>query len=214
MLDIIGSTMNIYGNKWTHCVCSVGSAARLSAKSHCMKYDTADIKDVSESVRGILNGNTQVVEVGGDDGVSHKVRRLNKGLFLYGITGSGKTHALYAIRKSLGNSACSGVENWVELLAEVKDRMGQGQSTKYVIDNITSNRYVFIDDVGAEKQTEWVQEILYLIVDRCYRHERVLFMSTNLSIAEFSSKYGDRLLSRIHEMCTAHEMDKVDRRIQ
>lgn len=177
-----------------------------------MKYDLADIKDVSPSIRNLLKKNVEHVEVEDESGQKMTKRLVSRGLFLYGITGSGKTHALYAIRKALGGK-CSNVENWVELLSEVKDRMGQGKSAKHVIDSITENRYVFIDDVGAEKQTEWVQETLYLIIDRCYRFERTLFISTNLSIADFSAKYGDRLVSRIAEMCDMHEMESVDRRV-
>lgn len=180
-----------------------------------MKYTNADIKNLSPKLKEIVKKNLSYVDVKEQySDQSHKEPRFSKGLFLYGITGSGKTYALHAINNcALRGFNSSGVETWVEVLSEIKDRMSQNQSSKYTIDAITSKEFVFLDDVGAEKQTDWVQENLYLLVDRCYRYEKTLFISTNLTIQEFSERYGDRLLSRLGEMCELYEMEAVDRRI-
>lgn len=179
-----------------------------------MKYKNAKVQDLSPKLIEILKKNTEVVELQ-EQYSNDKYKKLlfKKGLFLYGITGSGKTHALYAVYNSYLKGRSSGVETWVEILAEIKDRISSNGSTKYVIDNITEREVVFLDDVGAEKQSEFMQETLYLIIDRCYRYERTLFISTNLSLEEFSQRYGDRLLSRIYEMCEVHEMEAIDRRL-
>lgn len=181
-----------------------------------MRYSNATLETVSPKIRELLKVNAEVIEVKDKDTDYLKKKLIiKKGLFMYGITGSGKTYTLYAINKNLRakHVKTSGIENWVELLTEVKDRLAEKLSIKYTIDNITSSDCVFLDDVGAEKSTEWVQEIFYLIIDRCYRNEKTLFISTNLSLEDFTARYGERLLSRISEMCEVYQMENEDKRL-
>lgn len=138
----------------------------------------------------------------------HEKLKCKKGLFLYGCTGSGKTYTLDAIAKKTG----SRVNNWVELLFEAKDRISNG-TVKSFIDNLTEEDFIFLDDIGAEKSTEWVLELLYLIIDRCYRYRLGLFISTNLSLQNFADRYGERLMSRIAELCEVIEMREKDYRL-
>ena len=177
-----------------------------------MKYKNASMETVDVKIRELLRNSSLTTEEQGF--------LMKKGLFLFGVTGSGKTYTLYAIKNHFQsfnfqsfNSNSSNVENWVELLTEIKDRIAEKKSIKYTIEHITGHNFVFLDDVGAEKSTEWVQETLYLIIDRCYRNEKTLFITTNLSMEEFSVKYGDRLLSRICGMCDTYEMPKIDKRV-
>lgn len=168
-----------------------------------MRYSNAKTQDLDQKIRNLLKQNFD-----SENGV------FKKGIFLTGDTGTGKTYALHAIRNHIKNFGgnCDKVENWVELLFELKDKISKGylRDTIYAI---TSNDVVFIDDIGAEKQTEWGQEMLYLIINRMYESERTLFIATNLTFAEFSEKYGDRLTSRICEMCEMHETTGEDKRV-
>lgn len=133
-----------------------------------------------------------------------------KGIFLYGGAGTGKTYALYALSMTHDIK----VENWVEVLEEIKTRMAHGHAVGDLIDNITSEKKLAIDDVGAEKHTDYSQEKLYMIVNRMYNRMNRLFISTNLSLAEFQEKYGERLFSRIAEMCDIVELTGEDKRLQ
>lgn len=132
-----------------------------------------------------------------------------KGMFLYGGAGRGKTYALYAISQKYDVK----VENWVEVLEEIKTRMSHNHAVGDLIDNMTSEKKLVIDDVGAEKQTDWSQEKFYMIVNRMYNKMHRLFISTNLSLEEFQEKYGERLFSRIAEMCEIVELTGEDRRL-
>ncbi len=162
-----------------------------------MKYENAKIEDLSPKLVAVVK-----------DSFKQK-----KGVFLMGSTGSGKTHALYAIKRRLktvgGNT--SSVENWVELLFELKERFNTG-GIKTVFDALSDKEVIFIDDIGAERQTEWSQEMLYLLVNRAYTSQRVMMIATNLDASEFQDKYGDRIFSRINEMCLVVNMGKEDRR--
>jgi DNA replication protein DnaC len=69
-----------------------------------------------------------------------------------------------------------------------------------------------IDDLGAEKGTEWVVEQLYRIVDYRYRMCLPLVVTTNLSGREIRDRFGDRILSRLVEACTAVKLTGDDKR--
>lgn len=168
-----------------------------------MRYTDAKIQNLDEKIKELLKRNLDV-----------ESSTFVKGLFLTGSTGTGKTYALHAIRKHLQTFGkdCGDVENWVELLFELKDKIAKG-FLRATINDLTTFPIIFIDDIGAEKQTEWGQEMLYLIVNRIYEAEKILFIATNLSFEEFSVKYGDRLTSRILEMCEMKEIIGEDKRI-
>jgi DNA replication protein DnaC len=175
-----------------------------------MKYIDANIKNVYEK-NPKLQELLQNLTIKEDE----KIKELKKGLFLYGIAGSGKTYSLYAIKNVLRKNSldCGNVENWVELLYEVRERYSNNQGIKYFLENFLEKEYIFLDDIGAENQTNNSQELLYLILDRVNRYEKKLFITTNLELADFSKKYGDRLTSRIAELCETYEMKDQDLRL-
>lgn len=181
-----------------------------------MRYTNADITNVSPKIRELLKSNSSVEEVKDELSRTPEKRLMfNKGLFLYGITGSGKTYALYAIKNNLASKMMktTRVENWVNLLIETRDRIAQNQGLKSVIDNITEKDFIFLDDIGAEKNSEWVQELFYSLLDTSYLYNKTLFISTNLSLDEFANRYGERMLSRIAQMCEIYKMEDEDKRL-
>ena len=60
---------------------------------------------------------------------------------------------------------------------------------------------VILDDMGAEKRTEWVEEQLYGLIDFRYRSRRSTFFTTNCSLTELEERIGKRAMSRIAETC-------------
>ena len=170
-----------------------------------MKFTEATTANLEPKLRDLLKENW-------DD----ERKTFRKGLFLTGGTGVGKTYALNAVRNHFRNAGdITDVENWVELLMEVRGTFDQKNNNPltFIKENFTSKRVVFLDDVGAEKHTEWSQEILYLIVNKLYELQKPLFLSTNLTFDEFSAKYGDRLASRLVEMCELKEITGDDKRL-
>lgn len=131
----------------------------------------------------------------------------DKGLFIYGNTGTGKTYTLYALAKNRGE-----VDNFVSMLVEYRDYMQKGCYFDRLTD-MTRQKYLFIDDIGSEKLSDFVVEFLYLIVNKRYENMGRTVFSTNLSLEKFGERYGDRILSRISEMCVLVELQGNDRRI-
>lgn len=158
-----------------------------------MKYSEADIKKVDKKIVDLL-------------------KKTGKGIFLFGDTGRGKTYTLYAINKRFREIGMSSkIENWVELLLELRERT---QYLRDAIKELLDTNTLMIDDLGSERQTEWSQEILYTIINIAYEREKKLFIATNLSLEEFTLRYGDRIFSRLMEMCEPYELKGKDRRIE
>lgn len=75
--------------------------------------------------------------------------------------------------------------------------------------------YIVIDDLGSEKQSEWVQETFYLLINKLYENESPnLIITSNKSINEIAESLGDRIASRLVEMCQIVKLEGKDRRLK
>ena len=69
-----------------------------------------------------------------------------------------------------------------------------------------------IDDIGAEKASEWTAERLYTIVDHRYANCLPLMVTSNLPPSKLTEQTGERTASRLAEMCQVVAMTGTDRR--
>jgi DNA replication protein DnaC len=69
-----------------------------------------------------------------------------------------------------------------------------------------------IDDLGAEKPSEWTQERLYSVVDHQYANCLPLIVTSNLPPKELAGQTGERVASRLAETCEVVLMTGADRR--
>lgn len=152
-----------------------------------------------------------------------------KGLYIWGDRGTGKTHLAVALMREALKNINVIVRNGdyvinrrnvpcfisiPELLLEIRNSYSDGKSSeKLIIDKYTDNDFLVLDDLGAEKTSEWTMQILYIIVDRRYREEKKTIFTSNLSIEEISEKLDDRIASRIAGMCVSVPMHGADKRI-
>lgn len=132
----------------------------------------------------------------------------NKSIFVYGNTGVGKTYFCHAI----SNQKNTRVENFVFLLSEYRDYMMKGFYNEK-IKELCNEDYLIIDDIGSEKTSDFVIEFLYTIINRRYENMKRTILTTNLKFKDFSDRYGDRVLSRIAEMCVLVELKGEDKRL-
>lgn len=146
-----------------------------------------------------------------------KIAETRKGLYLHGPVGTGKTHIAFALKKHWDASARNQADFWntSELLQEIKDDWDRdAYSKKHVFDNMMDFKgLLFLDDIGSEKLTEWVLERFYLIVNKRYNDMLPIIFTSNYSIEELAERLGDRIASRIVEMCDVVKVDGPDRRI-
>ena len=70
-----------------------------------------------------------------------------------------------------------------------------------------------MDDMGAEKTTDWSMSTLYVLIDKRYSEMMPTIITSNLTVAEVADKVGDRIASRIAGMCKVIELKGKDRRL-
>ena len=73
---------------------------------------------------------------------------------------------------------------------------------------------LILDDIGAEKFTEWSIEVLYKIINERYENKLETILISNLSLSELAEKVGDRITSRIAEMCEIKKVEGEDKRLK
>lgn len=147
-----------------------------------------------------------------------KMPETKRGIYIHGSVGTGKTHLCYAIKKKYDDPQgrfWAKFWNTTELLREMRlDFDRNGMDKKHVEEELMDRKYLLIlDDVGAEKMSDWVAETFYLIVNKRYNEMLPTIFTSNLSIADLAERIGDRTVSRIVEMCDVVELIGKDRRI-
>jgi DNA replication protein DnaC len=158
-----------------------------------------------------------------------------KGLFIYGIAGSGKT--LYAcslafefLRRSyIFPEYPSGRQitftNVPNLLEEIRasfnisKKYEEGQqeeqkTTKEILDYYSSTDILILDDLGTERSTEWTLQILQILINNRYENILPTIITSNLGLKALSEQLDDRISSRIYEMCSVKNLGKEDHRLK
>lgn len=146
-----------------------------------------------------------------------KLPETRKGLYIHGGVGVGKTHAMYAMFKSdkpKGNYRKT-VWNVTELLHEFRldfdrENIDKTRSEERLMQ---FNGILFLDDLGAERITDWVQEKLYMIINKRYEQMLPTIYTSNCTLEELAERVGDRIVSRIVESTNVFEMKGQDRRL-
>ena len=134
------------------------------------------------------------------------------GMYIWGAVGTGKTHSLYALKKLYGERCIRfSIRNISELLADIRSSFDE-KSKMDILDNL----YTGYDDLGAEKESDWVGEQIYRLVNEIYENKRAFVFTSNLSLGDLASRFGiqgDRIVSRIAEMANIIELKGNDRRV-
>ncbi|MFJ3791523.1 ATP-binding protein [Kitasatospora sp. NPDC090091] len=134
-------------------------------------------------------------------------------LLMAGVTGAGKTHEAYGAVRVLVQAGI-GVR-WrattaADLYAELRPR--SGTDPERVLAAYSRVPLLLLDDLGAAKSSEFVEEQTYRLINRRYNHCLPTLITTNLQIRDLKAYLGDRVTSRLAEMTTRVEFEPVDRR--
>jgi len=144
-----------------------------------------------------------------------------RGLFITGDVGTGKTHLASAIvdhiarlhkmkrRKPFKIIFSTSSEILSDIKFSFKDDRPEDCLEKYKKADL-----LIIDEIGAEKVTEWSYETLYQIINYRYSNMIPTILISNLNDKELSEQLDRRIASRIYEMCKGVKLAGEDRRIE
>jgi DNA replication protein DnaC len=139
-----------------------------------------------------------------------------RGLWLFGDTGTGKTTLAMLVSKAALESGRSvAIYSLPKLLARIRrtyDSEPGGDSYLSFFERLTSVDLLHIDDLGAEKRSDWVLEQLYALVNERYEAERSVIITTNLPHDELEQQIGARTVSRLNQICDEVPVFGDDRR--
>lgn len=137
-----------------------------------------------------------------------------RSLLLLGPTGAGKTHQAYGAIREL---AITGVAaRWVvttaaDMHGALRPRHGVDSEAEFR--RYRDARILLIDDMGAERTpTEFVEEVNFRLINHRYEHHLPTLLTSNLLRKELAARLGDRVTSRLVEMCQPVIFDGPDRR--
>ena len=122
-----------------------------------------------------------------------------------GILYAGKTTLAMLVSKAALDAGRSvAIYSLPRLLAEIRATFEDDTEGSYVdfLDRLAAVDLLHVDDVGAERTSEWVLEQLYAIVNARYEDERSVIITTNLERDELVEQIRERTVSRLEEMCT------------
>lgn len=141
-------------------------------------------------------------------------REQGKGLLLYGGVGTGKTFAAACIANALIDS---GRTCLMTNFARVLNTLWSIEEKQAYIDSFNQFDLLVLDDLGAERRSEYAQEQVFNVIDARYRAKLPMIITTNLSIDEIKkpdSIGNSRIYDRVLEMCHPVEVTGKSRRRQ
>lgn len=131
-----------------------------------------------------------------------EMEKKNQGILMYGSPGTGKTFAAACIANYLISRGVYVImTSFVKVLSMLDT---DHESEDWLLDKLSKARLLIIDDLGAERSTEYALEKVYNIIDTRYREGKPMILTTNLTSKELSDTSDMRyyrIYDRVWEVC-------------
>ena len=140
-----------------------------------------------------------------------------KGLLLMGGCGAGKTHLAVAALLEIVKGGTHGrvlFANFQDLIQEIQASFDSDQvpSKGEILRPLLEADLLVLDELGSQKPTQFVQDILYYVINTRYNEERATIFTTNYldhpqdaKQEKLEDRISTRLRSRLAEMA-----DRID----
>lgn len=148
-----------------------------------------------------------------------------KGLYLYGDMGIGKSYMMAAMARELSEKkgVSTTLLHFPTFTIDVKNAISSG-SVKEEIDAVKSVPVLILDDIGAEQATSWVRdEVLQVILQYRMLEELPTFFTSNYSLSDLERKWANikgndetwqakRVMERVRYLAREFHLEGVNRR--
>lgn len=127
-----------------------------------------------------------------------EMAQSNRGLLLWGNTGNGKTFAAACIANQLIDR---GIPAMITSFPRI---LSAGYDKQDIIDQMRYYPLLVIDDLGAERSSDYALETVYMVIDERYKAKKPLIVTTNLTLDEICKPKNmayQRIYDRVLEMC-------------
>lgn len=136
-----------------------------------------------------------------------------RSLLVVGPTGTGKTHYAYSVLRAIAETGTR--SSWAaytaaDLYAQLRPRTGRDSEATF--ETITGADVLFVDDMGAAKLTEWTEEVTYRLINHRYEQCKPGIFTSNVPPSQLRDVLGERIASRLTEMCERITLKGDDRR--
>ncbi len=189
-----------------------GVASVIPARYRGVSFDRPPVSDMARD----LQTKAAVSEVRGFVNDLEERLGAGRGLWIFGDTGTGKTTlAMLVSKMALEAGHSVAIYSLPKLLAHIRrtyDSEPGGDSYLAFFERLTSVDLLHIDDLGAEKRSDWVLEQLYALINERYEAQRSVLVTTNLPHEELEEQIGSRTVSRLSQICDEVPLFGDDRR--
>lgn len=196
-------------------------AARIPGRySHCTldRFVVSDV-DYEECSKGLDPQKNQVKIAGAKDAAVNFVRKYpaqKEGILFMGKCGVGKTHLSVAIIRELIEKGIPCMfYDFRDLLKEIQSSYNpQSQISEFsVLEPVLTIEVLLLDELGAAKVTDWMRDTLTYILNTRYNENLTTIITSNWLDEKkdnndeiLEERIGERLRSRLSEMCKVYEI--------
>jgi DNA replication protein DnaC len=139
-------------------------------------------------------------------------KKQGKGLLLWGTVGTGKTYYACCIANALLEA---GYQVYCTSLRDLVNNLQNTWEKNEYIEALNKYSLLVLDDLGAERSTDFMIEQIFSIIDSRYRSGLPFIVTTNLTMKQMINEEDigyRRIYDRIIERCHPVEINGVSRR--
>jgi len=208
--------------------------ARIPSRYKSCSFKSFDIHAPSAAAKDQLLQAKSLSQRYVDQFVAEDGTFTETGLIFIGPPGVGKTHLAVAVLKELiDRYRVHGLfVDFTSLIHEIQATFDPGspESKRDLLDPVVDAEVLILDELGAQKPSPWVNEILYLVMNSRYTKRVSTLFTTNYRLegppmglagnldrapatanySSLASRITPNLLSRLYEMARPVELEVED----
>jgi DNA replication protein DnaC len=173
-----------------------GLSSVIPTRYRGVSFDRPPVPHIDQMIVRVVRSFTEEIQSNIDTG---------RGLWIMGDVGTGKTTLAMLVSKAALEAGRSvAIYSLPKLLARIRrtyDAETGEQSYLELFERLAGVDLLHIDDLGAEKSSDWVLEQLYALVNERYERGSSIVVTTNLDQVALEEQIGPRTVSRLVEIC-------------